>query len=41
LVVDATATKSTVVRAAAQALEQANVRLLGTVLNHRAEPVGV
>ena len=37
LVVDATATKSTVVRAAAQALEQANVRLLGTVLNHRAE----
>jgi Mrp family chromosome partitioning ATPase len=41
LVVDATATKSTVVRAAAQALEQANVRLLGTVLNHRAESVGV
>jgi hypothetical protein len=35
LVVDANATKSTVVRAAAQALEQANVRLLGTVLNHR------
>jgi hypothetical protein len=39
LVVDASATKSTVVRAAAQALEQANVRLLGTVLNHQA-PVG-
>ena len=37
LVVDASATKSTVVRAAAQSLEQANVRLLGTVLNHRAD----
>ena len=34
LVVDASATKSTVVRAAAQSLEQANVRLLGTVLSH-------
>ena len=37
LVVDASATKSQVVRVAAQTLEQANVRLLGTVLNHRAE----
>ncbi len=37
LVVDASATKSAVVRTAAQSLEQAKVRLLGTVLNHRAE----
>jgi Mrp family chromosome partitioning ATPase len=37
LVVDASATKSAVVRAAAQSLEEANVRLLGTVLNHRAD----
>ena len=38
LVVEASATKSTVVRAAAQSLEQAHVRLLGTVLSHRGSP---
>ena len=38
LVADATATKSAVVRAAAQSLERANVRLLGTMLNHRPDP---
>ena len=38
LVADATASKAAVVRTAAQSLEQANVRLLGTVLNHRVDP---